>query len=303
MGASQPEGSLLWGSLHRLTLSGPPREDSACGFPGSHARPEPPGLQVTQPLSPDPGFYQEIRERGLNTSHESDDDLLDEPSGPDGSGKADAPIVVKSYRPAQVTWSQLPEVGPGRRAEVLSPNPWAVGPSKPAWVPPVWGQAFQKYLLGPACSGELPSCCPPGCPAPRAPWVWVPRGRSMRTTCHRRRSPDKPPAREPLALSLLGLICRNCGPREPFRGACPQESARGSEQSETTGEGRGPGLGFKRATCPCRAAPSPSTPESRGSLPRRAAGAPGRAWLGRRPWCPDRCAGRNPTTPGGQPHS
>ncbi|XP_045861900.1 rho guanine nucleotide exchange factor 16 isoform X2 [Meles meles] len=58
----------------------------------------------------DPGFYQEIRERGLNTSHESDDDLLDEPSGPDGTGKADAPIVVKSYRPAQVTWSQLPEV-------------------------------------------------------------------------------------------------------------------------------------------------------------------------------------------------
>ncbi|XP_035945614.1 rho guanine nucleotide exchange factor 16 isoform X2 [Halichoerus grypus] len=58
----------------------------------------------------DPGFYQEIRERGLNTSHESDDDLLDEPSSPDGTGKADAPIVVKSYRPAQVTWSQLPEV-------------------------------------------------------------------------------------------------------------------------------------------------------------------------------------------------
>ncbi|VFV44628.1 rho guanine nucleotide exchange [Lynx pardinus] len=58
----------------------------------------------------DPRFYQEIRERGLNTSHESDDDLLDEPSSPDGTGKADAPIVVKSYRPAQITWSQLPEV-------------------------------------------------------------------------------------------------------------------------------------------------------------------------------------------------
>ncbi|XP_058991632.1 rho guanine nucleotide exchange factor 16 isoform X1 [Mustela lutreola] len=58
----------------------------------------------------DPGFYQEIRERGLNTSHESDDDLLGEPSSPDGTGKAGAPIVVKSYRPAQVTWSQLPEV-------------------------------------------------------------------------------------------------------------------------------------------------------------------------------------------------
>ncbi|XP_047580211.1 rho guanine nucleotide exchange factor 16 isoform X3 [Lutra lutra] len=58
----------------------------------------------------DPGFYQEIRERGLNTSHESDDDLLGEPSSPDGTEKAGAPIVVKSYRPAQVTWSQLPEV-------------------------------------------------------------------------------------------------------------------------------------------------------------------------------------------------
>ncbi|XP_039104222.1 rho guanine nucleotide exchange factor 16 [Hyaena hyaena] len=58
----------------------------------------------------DPSFYQEVRERGLNTSHESDDDLLDEPSSPDGTGKVDAPIVVKSYRPAQTTWSQLPEV-------------------------------------------------------------------------------------------------------------------------------------------------------------------------------------------------
>ncbi|XP_026375800.1 rho guanine nucleotide exchange factor 16 [Ursus maritimus] len=58
----------------------------------------------------DPGFYQEIRERGLNTSHESDDDLLDEPPSPEGTGKVDAPIVVKSYRPAQITWSQLPEV-------------------------------------------------------------------------------------------------------------------------------------------------------------------------------------------------
>ncbi|KAB1269085.1 Rho guanine nucleotide exchange factor 16 [Camelus dromedarius] len=58
----------------------------------------------------DPRFYQEIRERGLNTSHESDDDLLDESSGPEGPRKVDAPIVVKSYRPPQITWSQLPEV-------------------------------------------------------------------------------------------------------------------------------------------------------------------------------------------------
>ncbi|XP_060055906.1 rho guanine nucleotide exchange factor 16 isoform X3 [Erinaceus europaeus] len=35
----------------------------------------------------DPHFYQEIRERGLNTSHESDDDLLDEPLSPSGTQK------------------------------------------------------------------------------------------------------------------------------------------------------------------------------------------------------------------------
>lgn len=58
--------------------------------------------------STEPQLYQEIRERGLNSvSHESDEDLLEEslPEEP-------SPIVVQSYRPAQVTWSQLPEVGP-----------------------------------------------------------------------------------------------------------------------------------------------------------------------------------------------
>ncbi|XP_019513971.1 PREDICTED: rho guanine nucleotide exchange factor 16 isoform X2 [Hipposideros armiger] len=58
----------------------------------------------------DPRFYQEIRERGLNTSQESDDDLLDEPSSPQGTQKVASPIVVQSYRPPQITWSQLPEV-------------------------------------------------------------------------------------------------------------------------------------------------------------------------------------------------
>lgn len=61
-------------------------------------------------LPPDPRLYQEIRERGLNTSHESDDDILDEPSSPGGPQRSDTTIVVKSYRPAQLTWSQLPEV-------------------------------------------------------------------------------------------------------------------------------------------------------------------------------------------------
>lgn len=78
-------------------------------FLGDQACSEPPGPQVTCPFSPDPRFYQEIRERGLNTSQESDDEL----SSPEGTQKADIPIVVKSYRPPQVTWSQLPEVGPG----------------------------------------------------------------------------------------------------------------------------------------------------------------------------------------------
>uniref|UniRef100_U3K4Q0 Rho guanine nucleotide exchange factor 16 n=1 Tax=Ficedula albicollis TaxID=59894 RepID=U3K4Q0_FICAL len=57
-----------------------------------------------------PRLYQEIRERGLNSvSHESDEDLLEEslPEEPSPLGTA---IVVQSYRPAQVTWSQLPEV-------------------------------------------------------------------------------------------------------------------------------------------------------------------------------------------------
>ncbi|XP_042650701.1 rho guanine nucleotide exchange factor 16 isoform X1 [Tyto alba] len=51
-----------------------------------------------------PRLYQEIRERGLNSvSHESDEDLLEE------SIPEEPTIVVQSYRPAQVTWSQLPE--------------------------------------------------------------------------------------------------------------------------------------------------------------------------------------------------
>ncbi|XP_052547933.1 rho guanine nucleotide exchange factor 16 isoform X1 [Tympanuchus pallidicinctus] len=57
-----------------------------------------------------PRLYQEIRERGLNSvSHESDEDLLEEPN-PEEPSLPGAAIVVRSYRPAQVTWSQLPEV-------------------------------------------------------------------------------------------------------------------------------------------------------------------------------------------------
>ncbi|NXD10904.1 ARHGG factor, partial [Nothocercus nigrocapillus] len=57
-----------------------------------------------------PRLYQEIRERGLNSvSHESDEDLLEE-TIPEEPSPTDTAIVVQSYRPAQVTWSQLPEV-------------------------------------------------------------------------------------------------------------------------------------------------------------------------------------------------
>ncbi|XP_053776361.1 rho guanine nucleotide exchange factor 16 isoform X1 [Desmodus rotundus] len=58
----------------------------------------------------DPRFYQEVRERGLNTGQESDDDLLDDPPSPGGPRAVGTPIVVKNFRPPQVTWSQLPEV-------------------------------------------------------------------------------------------------------------------------------------------------------------------------------------------------
>lgn len=58
----------------------------------------------------EPQLYQEIRERGLNSvSHESDEDLLEEPN-PEEPSLTGAAIVVRSYRPTQVTWSQLPEV-------------------------------------------------------------------------------------------------------------------------------------------------------------------------------------------------
>ncbi|XP_028265027.1 LOW QUALITY PROTEIN: rho guanine nucleotide exchange factor 16 [Parambassis ranga] len=54
-----------------------------------------------------PRLYQEIRERGLHSTNQ--DELLDdfvvvEPPVEDQN------IVVKSYRPAQLTWSQLPQV-------------------------------------------------------------------------------------------------------------------------------------------------------------------------------------------------
>ncbi|KAL4622568.1 rho guanine nucleotide exchange factor 16-like [Arapaima gigas] len=57
----------------------------------------------------EPRLYQEIRERGLNSNNQSpDDELLDD--SPVEPPEPDQGIVVKNYRPAQLTWSQLPQV-------------------------------------------------------------------------------------------------------------------------------------------------------------------------------------------------
>jgi len=56
-----------------------------------------------------PQLYQEIREQGLRSTNQ--DELLEDfvvverPVEVEDQG-----IVVKSYRPAQLTWSQLPQV-------------------------------------------------------------------------------------------------------------------------------------------------------------------------------------------------
>ncbi|XP_063799418.1 rho guanine nucleotide exchange factor 16 isoform X2 [Pseudophryne corroboree] len=58
----------------------------------------------------DPRLYQEFRERGLISNNlESDDDLLEDNSVQAEPQPSDN-IVVRNYRPAQLIWSQLPEV-------------------------------------------------------------------------------------------------------------------------------------------------------------------------------------------------
>lgn len=54
-----------------------------------------------------PRLYQEIRERGLHSTNQ--DEMLDDFVVVDPPVE-DQGIVVKSYRPAQLTWSQLPQV-------------------------------------------------------------------------------------------------------------------------------------------------------------------------------------------------
>ncbi|XP_036389412.1 rho guanine nucleotide exchange factor 16 [Megalops cyprinoides] len=58
----------------------------------------------------EPRLYQEIRERGLHFSNQDpDDELLDDPAQTEPPSQ-DRLVVVKNYRPTQLTWSQLPQV-------------------------------------------------------------------------------------------------------------------------------------------------------------------------------------------------
>ncbi|KPP75817.1 rho guanine nucleotide exchange factor 16-like [Scleropages formosus] len=67
-----------------------------------------PGL-LTLPTVAEPRLYQEIRERGLNSNNQSpDDELLD--NSPVEPPEPDQGIVVKNYRAAHLSWSQLPQV-------------------------------------------------------------------------------------------------------------------------------------------------------------------------------------------------
>ncbi|XP_064160720.1 rho guanine nucleotide exchange factor 16-like [Anguilla rostrata] len=67
----------------------------------------------------EPRLYQEIRERGLHSNNQNaEDDLLEDPVA--GSPEPDQGIVVKSYRPAQRTWSQLPQVSETGLLQLIS---------------------------------------------------------------------------------------------------------------------------------------------------------------------------------------
>ncbi|XP_073417802.1 rho guanine nucleotide exchange factor 16 isoform X2 [Dendrobates tinctorius] len=70
----------------------------------------------------DPRLYQDYRERGLiSNNQESDDDLLDDNSI-QAEPQPDDSIVVKNYRPAQLIWSQLPEVQEAGILDQISPE-------------------------------------------------------------------------------------------------------------------------------------------------------------------------------------
>ncbi|XP_077460550.1 rho guanine nucleotide exchange factor 16 [Stigmatopora argus] len=66
-----------------------------------------------------PRLYQEIRERGLHSTNQ--DELLDDFVVVEAPVE-DQSIVVKSYRPAQLTWSQLPQVKDNGIVNMISPQ-------------------------------------------------------------------------------------------------------------------------------------------------------------------------------------
>ncbi|XP_018432405.1 PREDICTED: rho guanine nucleotide exchange factor 16 [Nanorana parkeri] len=70
----------------------------------------------------DPRLYQEFTERGLiSNSPESDDDLLEDNTTP-AVPRPDDGIVVKNYRPAQLIWSQLPQVQESGILDSITPE-------------------------------------------------------------------------------------------------------------------------------------------------------------------------------------
>ncbi|XP_016150440.1 rho guanine nucleotide exchange factor 16-like [Sinocyclocheilus grahami] len=67
----------------------------------------------------EPRFYQEIKERGLNSSSLSTEDDEFSPTEPP---EEDQGIVVKNYRAAYMTWSQLPKVKDLGILDLISPE-------------------------------------------------------------------------------------------------------------------------------------------------------------------------------------
>ncbi|XP_016419464.1 rho guanine nucleotide exchange factor 16-like isoform X2 [Sinocyclocheilus rhinocerous] len=67
----------------------------------------------------EPRFYQEIKERGLNASSLSTEDDEFSPTEPP---EEDQGIVVKNYRAAYMTWSQLPQVKDLGILDIISPE-------------------------------------------------------------------------------------------------------------------------------------------------------------------------------------
>ncbi|KAF4109582.1 hypothetical protein G5714_008834 [Onychostoma macrolepis] len=67
----------------------------------------------------EPRFYQEIKERGLNASNLSTEDDELSPTEPP---EEDQGIVVKNYKAAYMTWSQLPQVKDLGILDIISPE-------------------------------------------------------------------------------------------------------------------------------------------------------------------------------------